>query len=61
MRLAKAMIAVFAVAVAAGCATRLEMGPGYYSYDSRAVSSVAVEPVVVRPPEPSVVFVEPAK
>ena len=55
------MFAVLTVAVAPGCATRLEMGPGYYSYDSRAVSTVAVEPVVVRPPEPSAVFVEPAK
>ena len=47
------MLAVAALgALTAGCATRLEMGPGYYHYDSRVANSVTVpasvnEPVVV--------------
>jgi hypothetical protein len=47
-----------------GCATTVEMGPGYYHYDTRAAGSV--EPAVVyREPtvvyrEPTVVYREPA-
>ena len=47
------MMAVAALgALTAGCATRLEMGPGYYHYDSRVANSVTVpssidEPVVI--------------
>ena len=49
----KAVLAVAALgALTAGCATRLEMGPGYYHYDSRIANSVTVpasidEPVVI--------------
>ena len=49
----KAVLAVAAVgALRAGCATRLEMGPGYYHYDSRVAIQVTVpstidEPVVI--------------
>jgi hypothetical protein len=59
----RAVLAVLGVAgLSAGCATRMEVGPGYYSYDTRAVSSVTVQPVVVRPSEPVVVYgVEPVK
>ena len=36
----KVALAVLAVgALSAGCATRLEMGPGYYHYDSRLASA----------------------
>jgi hypothetical protein len=56
---AKTMLAVLGVAaLGAGCATRLEMGPGYYSYDTRAVSAVTVQPVTVRVGEPVVVYGE---
>ena len=62
----KVLAAVVAVAaLATGCATRLEMGPGYYHYDSRLASApvapasttsttVVTEPVVVYR-EPAVV------
>ena len=56
----KVMLAVAAVAtLSAGCATRLEMGPGYYSYDSR-LSSVEVVPSTTVVHEPVVVYREPA-
>lgn len=51
-----AMIAALAAGVS-GCATRLEMGPGYYHYDSRIAS---VEPANVVVQEPVVVYREPA-
>lgn len=53
-------LAVLAVgALGAGCATRLEMGPGYYHYDSR-LASVEVAPASVTVQEPVVVYREPA-
>jgi hypothetical protein len=54
----KVLLAVAAVAtLAGGCATRLEVGPGYYHYDSR-LSSVEVAPAAVVT-EPVVVYREP--
>ena len=55
----KVLMAAAAVAtLATGCATRLEMGPGYYHYDSRLASvEVTPAPVVT---EPVVVYREPA-
>jgi hypothetical protein len=44
-------------AVLAGCATTVEMGPGYYRYDTRAAALTA--PTVVYQ-EPAVVYREPA-
>ena len=43
-----------------GCATTVEMGPGYYHYDTRAAGSapVVAEPAVVYR-EPTVVYREP--
>jgi hypothetical protein len=56
---AKVMLALLGVAaLSAGCATRLEMGPGYYSYDTRAVSAVTVQPMSVSVGEPVVVYSE---
>lgn len=56
----KALMAAGAVAMlTAGCATRLEMGPGYYHYDSR-LASVEVAPAQVTVTEPVVVYREPA-
>jgi hypothetical protein len=47
----------------AGCATTLEMGPGYYRYDSHvsgaAAPSVAYEEPVTVYREPTVVYREP--
>ena len=54
----KVLLAAAAVAtLATGCATRLEVGPGYYSYDSR-VATVEVTPVpsTVTVTEPVVVY-----
>ena len=48
-------------ALLGGCATTVEMGPGYYHYDSRAASTPSVvyrEPTVVYR-EPTVVYREP--
>ena len=59
----KVALAVLAVgALNAGCATRLEMGPGYYHYDSRlaSASTVEVAPATVTVQEPVVVYREPA-
>jgi len=42
-------------ALLGGCATTVEMGPGYYHYDTRAANAPAV---VYR--EPAVVYHEPA-
>ena len=44
-------------ALLAGCATTVEMGPGYYHYDTRAAAYRAPEVVVQ---EPAVVYREPA-
>ncbi len=50
-------------ALLAGCATTVEMGPGYYHYDSRVAhrtpAVVYQEPTVVYR-EPAVVYQEPA-
>ena len=52
-------------ALLTGCATTVEMGPGYYHYDthvprtSRAPDTVYAAPVVVYR-EPQVVYTEPA-
>ncbi|HEY8244762.1 MAG: hypothetical protein ACHQJ7_02715 [Vicinamibacteria bacterium] len=60
----KVALAVLAVgALSAGCATRLEMGPGYYHYDSRLASApatVEIAPATVTVQEPVVVYREPA-
>ena len=50
-------------ALLGGCATTVEMGPGYYHYDSRAANKPSVvyqyqEPTVVYR-EPTVVYREP--
>ena len=42
-----------------GCATSLDMGPGYYHYDSR-LASAEVAPATVTVQEPVVVYREPA-
>ena len=55
----KLLLAAGAAALATGCATRLEMGPGYYHYDSR-LASVEVAPATVTVNEPVVVYREPA-
>ena len=60
----KPIVAIGAFAgMLAGCATTLEMGPGYYRYDSH-VSSAAAPSVVYSEPvtvyrEPIVVYREP--
>ena len=58
----KAILGTLAVgALLGGCATTVEMGPGYYHYDSRAASTPSVvyrEPTVVYR-EPNVVYREP--
>jgi hypothetical protein len=62
MRIARfgTLLAVLAAgALGAGCATRLEMGPGYYHYDSR-LASAEVAPASVTVQEPVVVYREPA-
>jgi len=51
--------ALAAAALSSGCATRLEMGPGYYHYDSR-LASAEVAPATVTVQEPVVVYREPA-
>jgi hypothetical protein len=54
----KALLAAGAVAMlTAGCATRLEVGPGYYHYDSRLAEPA---PASVTITEPVVVYREPA-
>jgi len=53
----KAILATSAFgALLAGCATTVEMGPGYYHYDTRAAYRTA--PAVVYQ-EPAVVYREP--
>ena len=55
----KALLAAGAVALmTAGCATRLEFGPGYYHYDTRAAAAVEVAPSTVTVTEPVVVYRE---
>ena len=44
-------------ALLTGCATSLEMGPGYYHYDTRAVHRG--EPTYYTYREPTVVYQEP--
>ncbi len=61
MRLSKAVIAAAALGVLGGCATTMEVGPGYYRYDSGVVSTaptVTTSPTVVYR-EPAVVYREP--
>jgi len=61
----KPIVAVGAFAgMLAGCATTLEMGPGYYRYDSH-VAGAATPSVVYSEPatvyrEPAIVYREPA-
>ena len=58
----KAILTVSAFgAFLTGCATTVEMGPGYYHYDTRAASAAptVVVPTVVYQ-EPAVVYREPA-
>ena len=52
-------------ALLAGCATTVEMGPGYYRYDTRAAAYSAPTAVVTTAPvvayqEPAVVYRAPA-
>ncbi len=58
----KAILATVAVgALLGGCATTVEMGPGYYHYDTgiapRSAPTVVAPPVVYQ--EPAVVYREP--
>lgn len=46
-------------ALLAGCATTVDMGPGYYHYDVGVARSAPPASVVVNP-EPTVVYREPA-
>jgi hypothetical protein len=61
----KAILAAAAFGVLlAGCATTVDMGPGYYRYDSRlanqaAPATVYHEPTVVYREAPAVVYQEP--
>lgn len=48
--------ALAAAALSAGCATRLEMGPGYYHYDTRVATSVDIPPAAASVQEPVVVY-----
>lgn len=59
VRFGTALVVLAAGALGAGCATRLEMGPGYYHYDSR-LASAEVAPATVTVQEPVVVYREPA-
>ena len=57
----KALLATAAFsALLAGCATTIEAGPGYYSYDTRPVANrptvIYTEPVVTTYREPTVVY-----
>ena len=59
MRLVRIPALLAALAVAAlgsGCATRLEMGPGYYHYDTRVATSVDIPPATSSVQEPVVVY-----
>jgi hypothetical protein len=51
-------------ALLAGCATTVEMGPGYYRYDTGVARSAAPPVVYQQPPvvyqQPAVVYREPA-
>ena len=56
----KSMLAASTLgALLAGCATTMDMGPGYYHYDTRAVAAPSPTPTVVYQ-EPAVVYREPA-
>ena len=57
----KAILAVAALgALLAGCATTVEMGPGYYHYDTRAAAYRGSAPAPAVVTAPTVVYQEPA-